>query len=341
MIRLLYITNSLSNYSETFIKNTVRLLEIHPDIQMTKATLSTGNNSDGSLNLRIPNIHPVRIIMKLFSWLKLTKSRDFVKNAYLNRILKGLFFDLVWIDFGNNAIEFYKYFNAKGKRVISHLHGYDVSKLFTNTQYCIELSSFSKNNIIIVPSRYNKMRLELIGCQSDNIYIVPYAFHGEKSTSILKNDDDPIKLIFVGRFVEKKDPRILIYVLKEVIKEVSNVELILIGGGPLEAQVKKLVKKLDVINQVIFTGPLEHNQVLEKMAICDIYVQHSITAKNGDQEGYPNTILEAQCMGLPVVSTIHAGIPEIVVDGETGFLIQKYDYVAMANKIIHLIKFEK
>ena len=66
-------------------------------------------------------------------------------------------------------------------------------------------------------------------------------------------------------------------------------------------------------------------------------MQHSVTATTGDQEGFPVSLAEAAAHGLPIVSTIHSGITENVINGETGYLVQEYDYETMAEKIICLI----
>ena len=111
----------------------------------------------------------------------------------------------------------------------------------------------------------------------------------------------------------------------------------MIGDGYLLQDVISLVKQFKLESRVKLLGSLDHEQVLSWMRKATIYVQHSVTTENGDQEGYPNSILEAQCSGLPVVSTIHAGIPEIVIDGETGYLVQEFDFEAMAERITHLL----
>lgn len=76
--------------------------------------------------------------------------------------------------------------------------------------------------------------------------------------------------------------------------------------------------------------------ILEKLQESDIFIQHSIKTPSGDSEGTPNSILEASACGLPIISTLHAGIPEAVIQGETGILVQENDFQAMGEALISL-----
>ncbi len=247
-------------------------------------------------------------------------------------------YDAVYIDFGSNAFEFNNYFESRKKKMIVHFHGYDISKSLKSEMYLDWIIKFTQLNKIIVPSIYNANRLETLGCNKANISVIPYAFYSEISSK--QNETNQYDLIFVGRFVSKKDPRILIYVLKEVVKVFPDVKLCMVGSGYLISEVKELIDKYELKNNVILKGSLFQNEVYELLSISRIYIQHCVTSIDGDQEGFPNSILEASSFGLPVVSTIHAGIPEIVLDGKSGFLVQEYDYMAMSKRIIQLLSDE-
>jgi len=87
-----------------------------------------------------------------------------------------------------------------------------------------------------------------------------------------------------------------------------------------------------------FTGAVDHKRALGLLQQAKVFVQHSVTSGTGDQEGLPNSIVEAMRNGKPVVSTIHSGIPEIVEDGKSGFLVQEHDYHSFADFMIRLIE---
>ncbi|MNV85131.1 GDP-mannose-dependent alpha-(1-6)-phosphatidylinositol monomannoside mannosyltransferase [compost metagenome] len=87
-----------------------------------------------------------------------------------------------------------------------------------------------------------------------------------------------------------------------------------------------------------FLGEVSHDDVVEEMKKVHLFVLASTTSKKGDQEGIPNVLKEAMATGLPVVSTKHAGIPELVRNGKSGVLVRERDATAMADELLHLIK---
>jgi colanic acid/amylovoran biosynthesis glycosyltransferase len=141
----------------------------------------------------------------------------------------------------------------------------------------------------------------------------------------------------VGRFVDKKAPYSTILAFNEVVKEFPDAKLRMAGDGPLKAVCEDLVRYLKLGNNVFFLGVLSHEEVMNEMLKAIVFVQHSKTAVNGDMEGTPVGILEAQAAALPVISTLHAGIPEVVIHGQTGFLVEENDIHGMAEYMIRLL----
>ncbi len=110
-----------------------------------------------------------------------------------------------------------------------------------------------------------------------------------------------------------------------------------IGDGPLFPAAFQYVRALGLENKVTLFGAQSNDIVKEKLKEVDIFIQHSWTDPiTGDEEGLPNAILEAMAFGLPVISTFHSGIPEAVMDGESGFLVAEGDTRNMAEKIVVL-----
>jgi colanic acid/amylovoran biosynthesis glycosyltransferase len=109
-----------------------------------------------------------------------------------------------------------------------------------------------------------------------------------------------------------------------------------VGDGPLAGELRHRIVELGIANQVHLVGWKSHREILEIMEVSHVLLAPSLTAGDGDEEGIPNVIKEAMAIGLPVVSTWHAGIPELVADGESGFLVPERDVSALANKIIAL-----
>ena len=110
------------------------------------------------------------------------------------------------------------------------------------------------------------------------------------------------------------------------------------GDGPLLDSCKELVQELGLEKSVFFPGILQPEMVVGFLQKALAFVQHSITAPSGDSEGSPVSIMEASAAGLPVISTLHAGIPEIILNGTTGILVHEKDIVNMAEAMVTLIE---
>ena len=108
--------------------------------------------------------------------------------------------------------------------------------------------------------------------------------------------------------------------------------------GPLLAEAKALVEQLDLGERILFLGVRSQVEVAGLMRQARVFVQHSLVAWDGDSEGNPVAVMEAQLSGLPVVATRHAGIPEVVIDGQTGLLVEEGDVKGMAAAIERLLQ---
>lgn len=142
-------------------------------------------------------------------------------------------------------------------------------------------------------------------------------------------------ILFVGRFSEKKGCEFLIRAMAEVQKSMDEVELVLIGDGELKTELETLAAKL--LNRYQFLGFQSPSVVKRWMNQAMLLVVPSITASNGDSEGLPTVVIEAQAMGLPVVASNHAGIPQAVIHGETGFLAAERDIEGLVECSLRLL----
>ncbi|MNL49008.1 GDP-mannose-dependent alpha-(1-6)-phosphatidylinositol monomannoside mannosyltransferase [compost metagenome] len=117
-----------------------------------------------------------------------------------------------------------------------------------------------------------------------------------------------------------------------------NAKLVIGGDGNLFEVCKNLVYYLKLENNVFLPGVLSKEDFVGYLENSLAFVQHSITAINGDQEGTPVAILEASAAGLPIIATFHAGIPDVIINEKTGLLINEHDVDAMAQKMIMLLE---
>jgi glycosyltransferase involved in cell wall biosynthesis len=136
--------------------------------------------------------------------------------------------------------------------------------------------------------------------------------------------------------VEKKAPQHTIAAFAEVVRLRPDARLRMIGDGPLLAECRALATALGVAEAVEFLGVQPPEAVQREMRGARGFVQHSVEASNGDREGTPVGVLEAGASALPVIATRHGGIPEVVVDGETGLLVDEHDVSGMARHMLTL-----
>ena len=137
--------------------------------------------------------------------------------------------------------------------------------------------------------------------------------------------------------MEKKGIEYSIRAFAQVAAKHPQARYDIVGDGPLHHDLAKLIAELGLADRIKLHGALAGESVRQLLSEADIFVLASVTAANGDCEGTPVSLLEAQACGVPVISTKHTGIPEIVLDGKTGFLVSERDVQGLAEKLELLI----
>jgi glycosyltransferase involved in cell wall biosynthesis len=148
---------------------------------------------------------------------------------------------------------------------------------------------------------------------------------------------DPPLILSVGRLRTKKGLDTLIDACARLHRQGTAFGCEIIGYGPEEAALKQQAKTLGLGKLIRFTGKLGHDDVLNRMRAASIFALPCRIDPDGDRDGIPNVILEAMAMGLPVVSTPVSGVPEILTDGQTGWLVPPDDPAALAKRLEILI----
>ena len=149
---------------------------------------------------------------------------------------------------------------------------------------------------------------------------------------------DSATVLFVGRLVEKKGCEYLIRAAGSLRSAIPDLELVIIGDGPLRGALQVLAAEQAVSAQ--FLGSLPASEVSKWMARARVFCVPSMTARDGDSEGLGVVFCEAQAMGLPVVSSFHGGIPEVVEHGKTGLLAKERDWQGLAANIHRILAHE-
>jgi len=257
------------------------------------------------------------------------------KKKQLEKCLKYLNIKVVIAEYlitGGYVVDVCKKHNIP---LIATSLGYDISQyevLETNMSRYKKLFNYSKS--IIIVSNHMKKTILNIAKKDIRIKYSPIGATDDffKITPTFKTK----QLFALGRFVEKKAPYLTILAFNKALKIDNELTLIFGGDGPLLNLCKDLVKAFGLENKVTFLG--EVNQSIQKQELKNsfAFIQHSKVAENGDSEGTPVAILEACASGIPIISTFHAGINDVVVNERTGLLCLEGDVNKMAENIVKL-----
>ena len=316
---MIFVTPSRTKQSETFIKRQIELLK--PDYIY----------SDG----RIPTkINELTIKHYGLGFLRRARIRFFVNS--INKLPT----DTILIQYGTTPRLWIDKIASKHKIVV-HFHGYDATRKSGLTQEEYN-KIFTRSDKIITPSLAIKNDLVDLGCDKNKIFVLPCVPKSDfwNSRKIRKlNSDDVLKLLFVGRLVEKKGVSFLLGAIREVVDAgYDKLRLTIIGDGPDYDKAKKEIERLDLEKLVQLLGNQSNEVVNQEMIKTHLLVQHSIVASDGDKEGAPVSLMEAISNGLPVVSTKHSGIPEIIEHGYSGLLSDEKNTKEMAHNIIKFLE---
>lgn len=258
--------------------------------------------------------------------------KQYTGEALIKRFIKENQIDIVLAEYGTSGSFIAPICKELNVPLVVHFHGIDASayNILENFRKGYQLMYQYAKKIIVVS---NAMKRALIahGCPESKLVINTYGPHPDYLT--VKADYTSDHLVAVGRQTYKKAPYLTVLAFQKVLKTHPNLKLTIIGSGELYEVSKHMVKSLGLENSIFLPGGLPQEEIIAHLKRSFMFVQHSLVAGNGDSEGTPVGIIEAMAAGLPVVSTIHAGIPDVVVENETGFLVNEGDIDMMAERI--------
>lgn len=243
-------------------------------------------------------------------------------------------FDVIHCHFGpNGIIGMYLKEIFGSMKVVTTFYGFDLSSYLAERGRSVYSELFRKGDVFLPISEYFRDILAGLGCDRKKIIVHPLSVDtGKFSPARGARAEGGAVFLTVGRMVEQKGIEYSIRAFAELSRKHGGIKYIIAGDGPLRTGLEGLVCGLGLKN-VEFAGALSHEGISRLYRIADVFVLASVTAASGDTEGTPTVLLEAQACGIPVVSTLHSGIPEIVRDGETGFLAPERDPGFLADKM--------
>ena len=249
---------------------------------------------------------------------------------------------LVHVHFGTNAADGMWLAKALGIPLIVTFHGYDATvngldSLRTSDWLAMHLWRRRIGNTsfrILAVSDFIATRLRATGFPAEKI-VRHYIGAAPARVSGLPLQQRRSTVLFVGRLVEKKGVAHLLRAMSIVQTVRPDAELIVIGDGLLRSLLESEAANLRL--KVRFLGAQPNGAVLEWMSCARVFCLPSVRAVNGDSEGLGMVALESMSCGTPVAGFRHGGIPEVVVDGETGLLCAEADHAGLAQNILTLL----
>ena len=264
-----------------------------------------------------------------------------MKKRNVTKLLKKKKTSLIHAYFGSGAIRILPYKKKTKIPLVTSFHGVDVSARLMKKGYKKKLRQvFAQSKIVFAVSDYMKRRLIKLGCPAQKIKVIrtgidlqKFPFHPKKAPG----KKQVIHILSVGRLVEKKGMDVLVRAFAKVHKKFPRTRLTIIGKGKKKSELKKWICRLSLRKVVKLKGERSHSEVQKAMRKADLFVLASRTAKNKDQEGIPNALVEAMATGVPVVATTHSGIPELIQHKKSGLLAREGSVADLAKQMKKMI----
>ncbi len=256
--------------------------------------------------------------------------------------------DVLHAHFGPMGYHMLPLAKKAGIPLITTFYGYDLSYLPSEEPEWRQKYQrlFEEGDAFLLEGAHMRDRLVSLWCPPEKAFVQRLGVEVDdwEFRPRFKSEDEPLKLLFAGRFTEKKGLPYALDGFAEALDAGVDARLTVVGdadGSPRSQRVKKYV--LDRIETPSLDDRIDLRGFIPRSELVEAYYNHhalvapSVEAEDGDTEGgAPVTLIEAQATGLPVVSTYHCDIPEVVVDGETGLLAPERDAEAVADHLVTL-----
>lgn len=248
---------------------------------------------------------------------------------------------LVHVYYGHKAVKYRSMLKAWGGPWIVSFHGVDVAKFFDRPGYSAKMAKvFAEAELVLGRSESLLDRLRELGCPPEKLRLnpTPIPLDGFESPARREPENGAFRLVQASRLIAKKGLFTTLEALKLVRREFPSVKFVLCGDGPDREAFARAVIIAGLSGNVDLLGWLDQESLRREYARAHLFLHPSEMTANSDQEGVPNSMLEAMATGLPVVATWHGGIPEAVRDREDGRLVPEKDSAALAEAILDLLR---
>jgi colanic acid/amylovoran biosynthesis glycosyltransferase len=266
---------------------------------------------------------------------------DEFRASRITQLPQARRFRLIHAHFGHVGAEVLGAAQKLGIPLVTNFYGSDTAPFTDDPTWPDRRKRlFAEGALFLVEGAFMRQRLIELGAPPEKVRLQRISFRFDQlPPKGMAHKARPPVMLFAGRFVEKKGLQYGLEAAAEMHKAGLSFEFRIIGGGPLEPEHRGIVERAGMDSKIRFLGLLPRARYLEELAQADIFVSPSVTAANGDTEGgAPTTILEAQAMGIPVLATTHADIPNITVPGQSAFLAPERDTKALSEHMRALLE---
>jgi colanic acid/amylovoran biosynthesis glycosyltransferase len=251
-------------------------------------------------------------------------------------------YDIILCQFGTagfRGMAFQKMHSPQAK-LITIFRGRDISNFVKERGENVYNPLFQRGDYFLANCDFFKKRVLQLGCPADKIKVHGSGLDCQRFPFQTRDfpADNLIRIATTGRLVEKKGIEYSIRAVAQVQKQYPNLEYTIVGEGELRPHFEQLIQKLNATKTIKLIGQKSHKEIIEILTQSHLFIAPSVTAQDGDQDAPINVLKEAMATGLPVISTTHGGIPELVEDNVSGFLVPERDADAIAQKLIYLIE---
>jgi len=248
---------------------------------------------------------------------------------------------LLHIYFGHIAVHLLPLIRAWNKPSIVSFHGADVMVDMNKPAYRAATEQMLEAvKLVLVRSESLRRAVIHLGCDENKIKLQRTGIPLDEFPFRERNfpQDGDWRFVQAGRLIEKKGLPVTLRTFAIFLGQYPNSTLTIAGEGPLLSRLQSLARELKIDNRVSFTGFISQEQLRDILYASHIFLHPSETGPDGNQEGIPNSMLEAMASGLPVFATQHGGIPEAIESGVSGVLVSERDHEELAWALLNAVE---
>lgn len=263
-------------------------------------------------------------------------------KIYYNKMPQLENFDIIvcqYGDLGKEFIKLKKVLSLQKTKFVTFFRGGDIT-----TDKHMMFGGYDEllreSDLLMPICKYFKHKLILLGCDPKKIVVhySPINCQRFNHVAFMPKLDGKKTIVSVNRLEEEKAVDVVIEAIKKVAIEYRNIDYIIVGDGKLRPKLQELIEANMMQDYVHLVGWKTQEEVKELLLNSQLLVLASVTPPRGNQEAIPNVVKEAMLMHVPVITTFHGGIEELIEDGITGFLVPERSIDGLAEKILYVIR---